>query len=84
MKRNFIRLALAAGAAAALAGCATKEQIEANAERRMGAPQTGTNIVKRDQAGRVTGTSDADNNQRALDDLRNVPNQTAVPRGGGG
>jgi hypothetical protein len=81
MSRVLTVLLIAAGT---LAGCATKEQIAANAERRVGAPQTGTNIVKRDSAGRVTGTGDADSNQRVIDDMRNVPNQTAVPRGGGG
>lgn len=81
------RFALSAGlllVALASAGCATKEEIAANAERRTGAPQTGTNIANRNHGGRIGGTTDADGNQRALDDLRNVPNQTAVPRGGGG
>lgn len=84
MNRFFLACTLALATAAPLAGCATPEQIAANADRRAGDRQTGTNINRRDPATRTTGTGDTENNQRVLDDLRNVPNQTAIPRGGGG
>jgi hypothetical protein len=84
MKRLSLTLGLAVAMAGLLAGCATPEQLAANEARRSGSKQTGTNIIKADPAGRVSATTDSDNNQRVLDDLRNMPNQTAVPRGGGG
>jgi hypothetical protein len=84
MLRHFLLTLMTTALVAPLAGCATPDEIAANAERRLGTPQTGTSIAKRDHAGRVSGTSDADNNQRTLDDLRNTPSQSAVPRGGGG
>jgi uncharacterized lipoprotein YajG len=84
MTRLSSMLCPAFAAALLLAGCATPEQLAANDARRAGYKQTGTNIIRADPSGRVTGTSDQDANQRMIDDLRNAPGQSAVPRGAGG
>jgi hypothetical protein len=84
MMRLTPLLCLAVAAMLPLAGCATPEQLAANEARRTGSKQTGTNITKADPSGRVSSTADSDSNQRVIDDMRNIPNQTAVPRGAGG
>jgi hypothetical protein len=78
---RWLFLAWAAGSLA-LGGCATPEELAAAAQKRQGEKQTGTNI-SRSSSARVSGTGDQSSSETLLNDMRNVPAQSAMPAGSG-
>lgn len=80
-----ILTALALTATAALAGCATPEQLEAAEARRSAQnnSQTGSNIAKREHgATRVTGVGGRDSVDDTMRDLK-LPERATMNAGGG-
>ncbi len=80
---HYVARTLLVAAAACLAGCATSEELAAAAEKKAGREsQTGTNIARRDSAGRASSVTDKDAQDAMINEMRNVPVKPVIGTGG--
>jgi len=80
---HHVARTLLVAAAACLVGCATPEELAAATEKKAGREsQTGTNIARRDPAGRTSSVSDKDAQDAMINEMRNVPVKPVIGTGG--